>query len=208
MAQDQARAAFARKIAEKTPLSREAQNAFETIDRSLFIPSGLEWLTYSLNALPIGANQWISSPLTVAKMTSLLKVENADSVLEIGCGSGYQAAILSKLVRRVFTVERIERLLNEAKMRFKALGLHNINARFGDGSDGWPQYAPFDRVLISCSVDGEVPKKLLDQLVVGGVLVAPVGGVIRRFTKRSLGFREEDMEARAFVPLLSGTAPA
>ncbi|MDR0746296.1 MAG: protein-L-isoaspartate(D-aspartate) O-methyltransferase [Helicobacteraceae bacterium] len=207
MAQNQALTAFAQKIAEKTPLSREAQNAFETIDRSLFIPSGLERLTYSLDALPIGAGQWISSPLTVAKMTSLLRVESADSVLEIGCGSGYQAAILSKLVRRVFTVERIERLLREARTRFKALDLHNINTRFGDGSDGWPQYAPFDRVLISCSIGGEVPKGLLDQLAIGGILVAPVGGVIRRFTKRSLGFREEDIEERAFVPLLSGTAP-
>ena len=110
-----AQSVFADALERELVISPDVKKAFEVIDRSAFIPLGLEKMTYWLNALPISANQWISSPLTVAKMTMALECENADSVLEIGCGSGYQAAILSALVRRVFSVERIEKLLSEAK---------------------------------------------------------------------------------------------
>ena len=199
-----AQSVFADALARELVISLEVKKAFEVIDRSAFIPLGLEKMTYWLNALPISANQWISSPLTVAKMTMALECENADSVLEIGCGSGYQAAILSALVRRVFSVERIEKLLSEAKERFRRLKLSNINTRLADGSEGWSNFAPFDRVLISCQCTA-VPKALIDQLAPKGILVAPRNGTIVRIRKSQSGaLREELLGSSAFVPMLSG----
>lgn len=199
-----AQSVFADALARELVISLEVKKAFEVIDRSAFIPLGLEKMTYWLNALPISANQWISSPLTVAKMTMALECENADSVLEIGCGSGYQAAILSALVRRVFSVERIEKLLSEAKERFRRLKLSNINTRLADGSEGWSNFAPFDRVLISCQCTA-VPKALIDQLAPKGILVAPRNGTIVRIRKSPSGaLREELLGSSAFVPMLSG----
>ncbi|MDR2638379.1 MAG: protein-L-isoaspartate(D-aspartate) O-methyltransferase, partial [Helicobacteraceae bacterium] len=176
---NQALAVFAAQIAQKLPLSKTTLNAFAEVDRALFIPSGLERLTYSIEALPMSANQRLSSPLTVAKMTEALAADGADGVLEIGCGSGYQAAILSRIARRVFTIERIERLAIEAKARFKALNYLNINVRFDDGHNGWKTYAPFDRILLSCETKAIAPA-LIDQLAIGGVLVAPIDGKITR----------------------------
>ena len=199
-----AQSVFADALARELVISPDVKKAFEVIDRSAFIPLGLEKMTYWLNALPISANQWISSPLTVAKMTMALECENADSVLEIGCGSGYQAAILSALVRRVFSVERIEKLLSEAKERFRRLKLSNINTRLADGSEGWSNFAPFDRVLISCQCTA-VPKALIDQLAPKGILVAPRNGTIVRIRKSPSGaLREELLGSSAFVPMLSG----
>jgi protein-L-isoaspartate(D-aspartate) O-methyltransferase len=198
---DRAHAVFAQAIAEKLTLSQNTLNAFAEVDRSLFIPPGFERMTYSLDALPMGANQWLSSPLTVAKMTSSLQAENADSVLEIGCGSGYQAAILSRVARRVFTIERVERLAIQAKARFRTLNYLNINVRFDDGHNGWKIYAPFDRILLSCETKAVSPA-LLDQLAINGVLVAPIGGKITRLTKRGGGFYKEILGECSFVPML------
>ena len=161
-------------------------------------------MAYELEAMPMGANQWLSSPVTVARMTLALKPETGDSVLEIGTGSGYQAAILAKLFRRVFTVERIERLLLEAKGRFKSLGLINVHTRLADGNEGWKQYGPFDRILLSCEC-AQVPQTLFDQLEEGGILVAPVNGNVVRHTKHKGGrIEKEILENCQFVPLLSG----
>lgn len=163
---------------------------------------------YSLDAQPIGGNQWISSPLTVIKMTLALDAENIDNALEIGCGSGYQAAILSHLAHRVFTVERIEKLATEAKKRFKALKIHNVHVRFDDGNVGWKSYAPYDRILLSAAAR-QVPQTLFNQLKNGGILVAPIKKdgkqFIVKFKKDACGkITQKMLEECLFVPLLDG----
>jgi len=189
------------------PLSPEVQRAIAQTQREIFVPTGFKHHAYKLDALPLSANQWISSPLTVAKMTEALAPQGADSVLEIGCGSGYQAAVLSKLFRRVFTIERIEKLLIEAKERFERLGIKNVNTRFDDGNRGWRSYAPYDRILFSASAK-EPPIHLFDQLADGGILVAPIeeGGrqVITRFIKNGTKIKVQKLESCLFVPVKSG----
>ncbi|MBE0491489.1 MAG: protein-L-isoaspartate(D-aspartate) O-methyltransferase [Sulfurospirillum sp.] len=179
-------------------------DAFCTCDRELFTPKGFGTHAYKLDALPIQADQWISSPLSVAKMTMALECSNADSVLEIGCGSGYQAYILSRLIRRVFSIERIERLSLEAKGRFKTLGISNIHVRFDDGQNGWREFAPYDRILFSASI-AEIPQTLFDQLQDGGILVAPIekNGTqfITRYKKRGQNISCEELEKCLFVPI-------
>ena len=135
-------ARLAQECNDRFPLSPEIQEAIAKTDREAFVPQGFTHSAYKLDALPIGEAQYISSPLTVAKMTEYLFPRGADRVLEIGCGSGYQAAVLSKLFRGVFTIERIEPLIRQAKQRFSALNLHNIHTRFDDGQNGWSTYAP------------------------------------------------------------------
>lgn len=188
-------------------LSIHVKNAIAKTNREEFVPAGFRHNAYKLDALPMGSSQWISSPLTVAKMTHYLQPEGTDKVLEIGCGSGYQAAVLSHLFRGVFTIERIEPLILEAKTRFKRLGLGNIHTRLDDGQNGWIQYAPYDRILFSATAK-EIPLKLFEQLREGGILVAPmqVGSkqIIKRFTKRGAYLQEEELEECAFVPILNG----
>lgn len=204
----QAQAVFADALEKKIALTPALKTAFTAVPRDLFVPPGLERMAYELEALPMGANQWLSSPLTVARMTLALQPETGDSVLEIGCGSGYQAAILGKLFRRVFTVERIERLLNEAKGRFKTLGLINVHTRLADGHEGWAQYGPYDRILLSCETP-QIPQTLFDQLEPNGLLVAPVGGKIVRHTKYPSGrIVKETLENCQFVPMLGGVEKA
>jgi protein-L-isoaspartate(D-aspartate) O-methyltransferase len=194
-------------IAKKYPLQPPIKHALIHTHREMFVPLAMRHNAYRLDALPIGAQQYISSPLTVAKMTQYLNPAGCDSVLEIGCGSGYQAAVLSHLFRRVFTIERIESLLLEAKERFRTLKLGNIHTRTDDGQNGWEQYAPFDRILFSASAR-TIPQKLLDQLGEGGVLIAPIdqGGkqVITRFTKVRGTLIQETLEVCDFVPILDG----
>jgi len=190
-------------------LTEQVKKAFLTVDREAFVPTQLKQLAYKLDALPIAAQQWISSPLTVAKMTQHLELEGIDSVLEVGCGSGYQAAILSKMCRRVFTIERIDELLKEAKTRFSTLEMHNIFTRFDDGQRGWKQYAPFERILFSATAK-EIPQVLFDQLAEGGILVAPVEQsenyhIITRYYKKNGRITSETIEQCLFVPVLDGT---
>ncbi|MBN1838827.1 MAG: protein-L-isoaspartate(D-aspartate) O-methyltransferase [Campylobacterales bacterium] len=198
---------MADEIAKVFPLSQNVYNAFCQSERELFVPQGMGLHAYKLDALPLVANQWISSPLTVAKMTEALTCKGADSVLEIGCGSGYQALILSKLIRRVFTIERIDRLLQEAKERFKTLGITNIHTRFDDGQNGWREFAPYDRILFSASTP-KVPQKLFEQLKIGGILVAPIEKgeqqIITRFIKTEEGIKEEALQECLFVPVIDG----
>lgn len=190
-------------------LEAHVKEAFLAVDREVFVPAQFRHLAYQLDALPLAASQWISSPLTVAKMTQHLELEGIDSVLEIGCGSGYQAAILSKICRRVFTIERIDELLKEAKSRFSALEMQNIITRFDDGQRGWKQYAPFERILFSATAK-EVPEVLFDQLAEGGILLAPVEvaenyHLITRYYKKKGRITSESIEQCLFVPVLDGT---
>ena len=190
-------------------LEEYVKKAFLAVDREAFVPNQFKHLSYKLDALPMAASQWISSPLTVAKMTQHLELEGVDSVLEVGCGSGYQAAILGQICRRVFTIERIDELLKEAKTRFSTLEMNNIFTRFDDGQRGWKQYAPFERILFSATAK-EIPEVLFEQLAEGGILVAPVEEaenyhIITRYYKKNGRITSETIEQCLFVPVLDGT---
>lgn len=200
-------ARLAEECNQKFTLSNEVKNAIAKTNRELFVPTGFKHNAYKLDALPMGSAQWISSPLTVAKMSQYLEPKGGDKVLEIGCGSGYQAAVLSHLFRGVFTIERIESLMTEAKARFRELKISNIHTRLDDGQNGWSQYAPYDRILFSASAK-EIPKKIFEQLSDGGILVAPMEKgskqIITRFKKRGSSIEKTELEACDFVPILNG----
>jgi len=190
-------------------LEEHVKNALLAVDREAFVPNQFKHLSYKLDALPMAASQWISSPLTVAKMTQHLELKGVDSVLEVGCGSGYQAAILGQVCRRVFTIERIDELLTEAKNRFSTLEMSNIFTRFDDGQRGWKQYAPYERILFSATAK-EIPEILFEQLAEGGILVAPVEEtenyhIITRYYKKNGRITSETIEQCLFVPVLDGT---
>ena len=194
-------------IADKVALTPALYDAIGSMPREIFVPVAAH--AYGLDAQPIQGNQWISSPLTVAKMTLALELgADTDNVLEIGCGSGYQAAILSRLAHRVFSVERIEKLASEAKKRFEALKIRNVHVRFDDGNVGWKSYAPYDRILLSAAAE-QIPQALFNQLKNGGILVAPVkkgdGQFIVKFKKDASGeVTQKMLDECLFVPLLSG----
>ena len=198
---------MADEIEKRFTLSPEVKKAIANTNREAFVPMGFRHNAYKLDALPIGGAQFISSPLTVAKMTEFLIPRGADRVLEVGCGSGYQAAVLSHLFRGVFSIERIEPLMMEAKKRFRDLGIHNIHTRTDDGQNGWISYAPYDRILFSATAK-EIPAKLFEQLADGGILVAPLQKegrqVITRFIKSGTKIEEEELEDCDFVPILDG----
>ncbi|AZV47439.1 protein-L-isoaspartate O-methyltransferase [Nautilia sp. PV-1] len=195
---------LADKIADYVELGPKEYKAFCEIDRKYFVPAGFERKAYDITPLPLADDSTISSPLTIAKMTSYLELDSVDSVLEIGCGSGYQAAILSKIVRRVFTIDRICRLVVVAKERFKKLNLYNINVKCDDGRFGWRAYAPFDRILLSAYIE-DMEKDLLEQVKDDGFILAPVKigneQVITRFYKNG---KKEMLEACEFVPVKKG----
>lgn len=188
-------------------LHPDVKEAFVEVNRELFVPKGFGQMAFKLDALPMQQNQWISSPLTVAKMTQNLKLEGVDSVLEVGCGSGYQAAILSKLCRRVFTIERIDSLLKEAKEHFRIARLNNIFTRFDDGQRGWKAYAPYERILFSATAR-HVPTVLFEQLAEGGILLAPIEKnglqIITRYYKKNGRITSEAIEPCLFVPIVDG----
>lgn len=192
---------------QKFALDARVKEAIANTNREKFVPTGFKHNAYKLDALPMSSAQWISSPLTVAKMTQYLEPKGADRVLEIGCGSGYQAAVLSHLFRGVFTIERIESLMLEARVRFRELKIGNIHTRLDDGQNGWIQYAPFDRILFSASTK-KIPQKLFDQLADGGILVAPMEvankQVITSYKKNGSSIQVKELEACDFVPVLDG----
>ncbi|NLK66105.1 MAG: protein-L-isoaspartate(D-aspartate) O-methyltransferase [Campylobacteraceae bacterium] len=197
---------LADEIANNTEISPALYDAFCSVSRSEFVPILAH--AFDLNPQPILANQWISSPLTVAKMTMALELDGVDKVLEIGCGTGYQAAILSKMVRRVFTIERIEKLANEAKKHFENLGIMNIHVLHNDGNSGWKKYAPYERILLSAAAK-EIDERVLDQLEVRGILVAPMEKdgsqqIVRIKKTSNSNYQEEILEPCVFVPLLKG----
>ena len=188
-------------ITEKSVLA-----AVERVPRELFVPDSFRKQAYENTALPIGMGQTISQPSVVAFMTQALQLTDRLKVLEIGTGSGYQAAILSKLARRVYTIERHKGLLREAERRFAELKLRNIVTRLGDGSKGWPEQAPFDRILVTAAAE-EIPEALIDQLAIGGILVGPFGKQrgdqnLIRLTRTEAGTTQETLWAVRFVPLV------
>lgn len=175
--------------------------------RHLFVDEALSSRAYEDTALPIGFNQTISQPYIVARMTESLLAGAPQKVLEIGTGSGYQAAVLAQLVPQVYTVERIMALVPLARQRFRDLNLRNLHLKQSDGTWGWPQQAPFDAILVTAA-PAEIPTALLDQLAEGGRLVIPIGTgagqTLAVITRNSDGYEREDLEQVSFVPLVGG----
>ncbi|MFZ5668075.1 MAG: protein-L-isoaspartate(D-aspartate) O-methyltransferase [Pseudomonadota bacterium] len=184
--------------------------AIEKTPRELFTPDLFKERAFEDSALPIACGQTISQPFIVGLMTQALTIEPRARVLEIGTGSGYQAAVLARLARLVYTIERYRTLMKEAEERFRVLGITNIITRFGDGGEGWPEQAPFDRIMVTAAAPEE-PRKLLAQLKPNGVLVAPIGKgpvqSLRRYAGDGKGgFKVELLGDVRFVPLLDGVA--
>ena len=182
--------------------------AIERIPRENFVPDSFHDQAYEDKALPIGQGQTISQPQIVALMTQALELTPRHKVLEIGTGSGYQTAVLARLARRVYTIERHQPLLREAEARFAALGINNITAIAGDGMKGWPAQAPFDRIIVTAAA-AELPEILLDQLAVGGIMVLPIGPdrgdqELFKIRKGEGGIETEKLCDVRFVPLLPG----
>jgi len=182
--------------------------AIEKTPRERFVPASFADRAYENVALPIGNGQTVSQPYVVALMTEKLELGERQNVLEIGTGSGYQTAVLAHLCRRVFSIERHRELLRDAERRFEELRLRNIICRFGDGSKGWPEQAPYERVLVTAAAP-EVPSTLIDGLAPGGVLVAPIGEDHRdqqlvRIRRSVEGFSTEHLGPVRFVPLVAG----
>ena len=183
-------------------------NAMEAVDRAGFVRRLFSARSYEDMPLPISCGQTISQPSVVGLMTQALDVRPRDKVLEIGTGSGYQAAILSRLARRVYTVDRFRRLVADAEERFEALGITNIVAMTADGSFGVPEQAPFDRILLTAAAE-DPPGPLLAQLRVGGIMVLPVGQSdavqsLIRVRRSEAGYDYEELRQVRFVPLVEG----
>lgn len=182
--------------------------AIERVPREIFVPEQFKDQAYENVALPIGEGQTISQPLVVGLMTQALEVSDRMKVLEIGTGSGYQTAVLSRLCRRVYTIERHKVLLKPTEERFRKLGLSNVTAIAGDGSRGWPEQAPFDRIIVTAAAR-TLPETLKAQLAVGGCMVIPVGDrasnqhVMRVRRKSETDYVTEKLWAVRFVPLVS-----
>ena len=180
--------------------------ALRKVPRHLFVKDHLRAQAYGDHALPIGSSQTISQPYIVARMTELLEVRPEHSVLEIGTGSGYQTAVLALLARRVYSLERVAELAREAIPRMRQLGIENVKIQVFDGTVGWSEWAPYDRILVTAGAP-KVPEPLLDQLASGGVLVVPEGQLNAQrlvlYRKSPRGeIRRKEGEEVAFVPLL------
>jgi protein-L-isoaspartate(D-aspartate) O-methyltransferase len=173
-------------------------SAIERVPRDLFVEPTFLDQAYENTALPIGCGQTISQPLVVALMSQELEIGERMKVLEVGTGSGYQTAVLAQLCRRVYTVERHRPLLAEAEARFRKLHLHNITARAADGTKGWPEQAPFDRIMVTAAAH-DIPPGLVEQLAVGGILVLPVGEGAQDLLK--VVKTEDGIDIRPFLPV-------
>ena len=178
--------------------------AFESVPRHLFVPEEYRYSAYDDNPLPIGFGQTISQPYIVALMTDLLGLKGNEHVLEVGAGSGYQAAILGMMAGEVHTVEYVSELAAGADKLLKVLGVDNVHCHFGDGSVGWPEAAPYDGILVAAAAP-QTPKSLLEQLRDGGRLVLPVGGrgfqQLEVWERQGDGFESKTITTVAFVPL-------
>ena len=184
--------------------------AIESVPRDVFVPADSQDNAYSERALPIDCGQTISAPVIVGLMTAALDIGDRDRILEIGTGSGYQTAVLSKLARRVYTIDRFRTLVQAAESRFRTLRISNVTTLVGDGMKGWPEQAPFDKVIVTAAGD-RVPDALLKQVRLGGIIVAPVGphdGIQKlvKMTRTPEGFDETTLADVRFVPLIPGKA--
>ncbi len=198
------------RLREQGVANKEVLNVISSTPRHVFIDEALAHRAYEDTALPIGFNQTISQPYIVARMTEILLAAGPlDTVLEVGTGSGYQAAVLAPLVGRLYTVERISALLNKASKRFRLLGLRNVLTKHADGGMGWPERGPFDAIIVTASPD-EIPAELVAQLKDGGRMVIPVGDgenqELLLVEKQGEELTTTVVEAVRFVPLLGGKA--
>lgn len=197
-----------RQIASRGVKDRRVLAAMARVPRHVFVPEGYRPSAYDDHPLPIGEGQTISQPYIVAYMTEALQLDPQDRVLEIGTGSGYQAAILGELVKEVYTIEIIETLAVKAQGVLDRLGYRNVHVRVGDGYLGWPEKAPFDAVIVTCAPE-RVPQPLIDQLREGGRMIIPVGetGAVQslvRGVKRGGRLEKKDVMAVRFVPMVRG----
>ncbi len=188
--------------------NQQVLDVMRRVPRHLFIDEALASRAYDDSALPIGHGQTISHPLTVARMTeAVLEGHECSTILEVGTGSGFQTAVLAALVRRVYSIERLEVLAREAALRLRSLKLRNVRLRYGDGHYGWSEFAPYDGILVAAAASG-VPRQLADQLVCGGHLVLPIDNIdhqiLVRVTRTSNGFKQEVLGPATFVPLVGG----
>jgi protein-L-isoaspartate(D-aspartate) O-methyltransferase len=194
-------------IARRGVRDRHVLDAMRHVPREAFVEPGFEEFAYEDGPLPIGEGQTISQPYIVALMIEAAEVKPGHSVLEVGAGSGYAAAVMSRIAERVYAIERHPSLGNSARQRFKKLGYDNIELRVGDGTRGWPEAAPFDAILVAAG-GPDVPPALKEQLAIGGRLVIPVGEedryqtLIKLTRKSDAEFEEENLGAVAFVPLI------
>ena len=184
--------------------------AIERVPRELFVPETFQDRSYENTALPIGHGQTISQPQVVGMMTQALEVGDRMKVLEIGTGSGYQTAVLARLARRVYTIERHRPLLRAAEQRLHALRLGNVTAMAGDGYQGWPDHAPFDRIIVTAA-PGVLPAALVAQLADGGIMVIPIAHGpldqrVVRLRRRGEELVQEELGQHRFVPLVAGVA--
>jgi protein-L-isoaspartate(D-aspartate) O-methyltransferase len=194
-------------IARRGVRDRYVLEAMRQVPRERFVAQGLEERAYEDSPLPIGEQQTVSQPFVVALMIEAAKLKPGDCLLEIGTGSGYAAAVASRIAGKVFTIERYGSLADQARQRLAELGYSNIEVRTGDGTLGWTEAAPFDAILVAAAAP-EVPQSLKDQLVIGGRLVIPVGDagqqqVLLKVTRTGeRAFEEDDLGPVMFVPLI------
>jgi protein-L-isoaspartate(D-aspartate) O-methyltransferase len=208
MTSQRARDRLVARLKEEGIADRRVLDVIGRLPRHLFIEEALASRAYEDTALPIGLSQTISQPWVVARMTeALIEDKVPDKVLEIGTGSGYQAAVLAALVKNVYTVERIEELLRNARRRFRKLGIENIRSKHDDGRLGWAEHAPYDAIMLTAAGEA-VDQELFAQLASDGVLVAPVGPPghqrLLRYRNTEKGWVSESLGAVSFVPLLGG----
>lgn len=184
--------------------------AIERVPREVFVPDTFRDQAYENTALPIGSGQTISQPAVVAFMTQELHIGERMKILEVGTGSGYQAAVLAKLCRRLYSIERHRELLVVAERKFRDLRINNITAKFGDGTKGWPEQAPFDRIIVTAAATRDIPIALIEQLAPDGIMMAPMGESARdqhlyRFSFGENGaLQQEKLWPVRFVPLIGG----
>ena len=209
MTSQRSRNRLVRQLGDMGITSKAVLESIRNTPRHIFVDEALASRAYDNTALPIGHNQTISQPYIVARMTeALLAVEKLDKVLEIGTGCGYQTAILAQLARRVYSIERIEALLAGARERFHHLDYHNIKTKYGDGNKGWPEYAPFQGILVAAAPTKN-PDALMEQLAAGGRMIIPIGDQgeqkLLSITRTRSGFVEKYLDPVSFVPMLRGT---
>lgn len=203
-----AKAQLIMKLRAKAIMDPAILAAIERVPREVFLPRALRAHAYENASLPIAFGQTISQPFVIASSLVALEIAPKHRVLEIGTGTGYQACVLSHLSRRVYSLERLRPLFVDADMRIKSLRITNVTLRHGDGTKGWPEAAPFDRIITACQSE-EVPESLLSQLKEGGIFVGPIGKAgneqLMRIKKLATGFEQDTIMDVRFVPMREGT---